>query len=509
MKILQRNITVYAELAFSRVVDSHQRCPGILREVFAELREVVQKYFPGRDDVARLALSSFLIMRFFAAAILNPKLFSLKRDTPDADVSRTLVLVSKILQRLANCVVSAHPLTTKEQWLSPVLLRFLDDAHKTAMINFLDGISTDNSFLNDENASPDGGNNPPSLLKHGHMIERRIGLDKKRSLKNFILKKNRYVTLTENQLSWQKAKDTPSLSSPSEMSSDDLQKGFPLSDITSVSPLPEQKHCFRVSTQTNEVHFQANTASEMNEWVILIQKQQRRQIMLLNRPSSDQSQILSSPAADVDMEREMQIIHSYFCEHSPTFEQWRHTLVQNKEAFKRQLQPISAISMIRDESPRSSNAGVVTLPLEKMFENSATTDEEREFCLSSLHETLTSVINAIQQVEQAHHSAKDVSYQMELQGMHTKHVEMCENSLHPLSPGKDQDNADFSNLIPSVISGQKLIDNENYLHLRQRKRIKTSSSSHPIPATALFLPTSTINENRKQLELSSLKTTKI
>jgi hypothetical protein len=79
---LQRNITVYAELAFSRVVDSFKRCPQALRELFAELRNVVEQYFPGREDVARLALSSFLIMRFFAAAILNPKLFALKLETP-------------------------------------------------------------------------------------------------------------------------------------------------------------------------------------------------------------------------------------------------------------------------------------------------------------------------------------------------------------------------------------------------------------------------------------------
>jgi len=89
--IFQRNITVYAELAFSRVVDSCRRCPQALRELFAELRSVVEHFFPGREDVARLALSSFLIMRFFAAAILNPKLFALKLETPDVDVSRTLV----------------------------------------------------------------------------------------------------------------------------------------------------------------------------------------------------------------------------------------------------------------------------------------------------------------------------------------------------------------------------------------------------------------------------------
>ena len=43
-----RNITVYAELAFSRVIDSHHRCPHVLREVFAELRDVCITLFFGK-----------------------------------------------------------------------------------------------------------------------------------------------------------------------------------------------------------------------------------------------------------------------------------------------------------------------------------------------------------------------------------------------------------------------------------------------------------------------------
>lgn len=87
------------------------------------------------------------------------------------DVSRTLVLVSKILQRLANCVVSANPLVIKEQWLTPVLTRFLDDAHKTAMINFLDGISSQNfNSSNSENYAPMVQQKTPVLLKYGFVL---------------------------------------------------------------------------------------------------------------------------------------------------------------------------------------------------------------------------------------------------------------------------------------------------------------------------------------------------
>ncbi|KAL7074397.1 hypothetical protein ACQ4LE_006901 [Meloidogyne hapla] len=164
------SITVYAELAFSRVVDSSQRCPPALRQLFAELRDVVEQFFPGRDgkNVGRLALSSFLILRFFAAAILNPKLFALKMATPDVNVSRTLVLVSKILQRIANCVVSANPPTIKEQWLAPVMDQFSDEAHNKAMTDFLDEIST--SFTGTEDCG-DNANSGDAVLNDESQVD--------------------------------------------------------------------------------------------------------------------------------------------------------------------------------------------------------------------------------------------------------------------------------------------------------------------------------------------------
>lgn len=56
-------------------------------------------------------------------------------------MSRTLALVSKILQRLSNCVVSAQPLTIKEQWMADIFERFTDEKHRLAMVKFLDRIS--------------------------------------------------------------------------------------------------------------------------------------------------------------------------------------------------------------------------------------------------------------------------------------------------------------------------------------------------------------------------------
>jgi hypothetical protein len=91
------------------------------------------------------------------------------------------------------------------------------------------------------------------------MVERRSGSDKKRSFKNLIHQKRRYVTLTENELAWQKVK---------EPSNDDVEpKGsFAVADIRSVTPLPESKNSFCVGTLNAEVHFQASNTVEMNDW---------------------------------------------------------------------------------------------------------------------------------------------------------------------------------------------------------------------------------------------------
>uniref|UniRef100_A0A914IEN6 Ras GTPase-activating protein n=1 Tax=Globodera rostochiensis TaxID=31243 RepID=A0A914IEN6_GLORO len=315
-----RNITTYAELAFDQVVSSLHQCPKALRELFAELRSVVEEVYPNRQDVARLAVSSFLIMRFFAAAILNPKLFALKLETPDVEVSRTLVLVSKILQRISNCVVSVHPLTNKEQWLTPVLQRF-SDRDKIAMIQFLDRVSrkepdemsqpSEINFVNNENISPVSSSfYETTVLKSGYLIERRCRPVKKSSFKNLIHPKRRFVLLTDASLIWHKnAKDGPA-SSTSSLMSNSLYSDF----NASAEQQKNAKNAFRVTTMNTEVHFQANSETELNEWIILIQKQQRRQLMVLNR-SDLNSQVQLQMGAEIDLARELHVIHTNLASH--------------------------------------------------------------------------------------------------------------------------------------------------------------------------------------------------
>jgi hypothetical protein len=89
------------------------------------------------------------------------------------------------------------------------------------------------------------------------MVERRSGPEKRRSIKNLIHKKSRYVMLTEKELTWQKKESSGEMAT---------RRAFPLDEITSVNVLTDAKNAFRVSTQTGEVHFQASSQAEMNEW---------------------------------------------------------------------------------------------------------------------------------------------------------------------------------------------------------------------------------------------------
>ncbi|OZC10228.1 PH domain protein [Onchocerca flexuosa] len=295
------NLIVYGEIAFSRVVDSSHRCPLVLREMFSDLRELAAQHFPGREDIQRLILSSFIIMRFFAAALMNPKSFGLKRDQPEGVVCRTLVLLSKILQRLSNCVVSANSLTEKEPWLSSVLERFTDEQHKLAMLKFLNTISMKETTadINGENLS---------VVRDGFFIERKTR-EKRRILKNLVNQKRRYVVLTENEICWQKTK------------ADAEPKGrMRLQEVNQIEPVVDAKNVFKIASSDCEIQFQAPSTVEMNEWIVQIQKQRKRQLMIALRTNE------SNDAFEIDTERELEAIHAIIYENAETLKQWKNIL---------------------------------------------------------------------------------------------------------------------------------------------------------------------------------------
>ncbi|XP_065820428.1 rasGAP-activating-like protein 1 isoform X2 [Labrus bergylta] len=110
----------YLASIIESIVGSVDQCPPVMRVTFKQLHKRVEEQFaePENEDVKYLAISGFFFLRFFAPAILTPKLFQLRDQHADTRTSRTLLLLAKALQSVGNLGLQlGHG---KEQWMAPL-----------------------------------------------------------------------------------------------------------------------------------------------------------------------------------------------------------------------------------------------------------------------------------------------------------------------------------------------------------------------------------------------------
>jgi hypothetical protein len=111
LKKHQKRLLGWVDLFWNAIQSSADKIPSNFRETMQSIREMVTKSFLGRttkpgasnNQVQFSAVSGFIFLRFFCPAILNPKLFGLWPEiSENSFVTRTLTLVAKVLQNLAN-----------------------------------------------------------------------------------------------------------------------------------------------------------------------------------------------------------------------------------------------------------------------------------------------------------------------------------------------------------------------------------------------------------------------
>ncbi|XP_046555500.1 ras GTPase-activating protein 3-like [Haliotis rubra] len=137
------NLKGYVVSIVEAITGSALVCPTIMREVFHSVKEAAMTHYDGSPTIKYRVVSSFVFLRFFAPAILGPKLFDLRSDTADMLVHRTLTLVSKVIQGLVNLISSnSVPFNLKEEYMVPVFDCLSEDTHMDAVRMFLDIVSS-------------------------------------------------------------------------------------------------------------------------------------------------------------------------------------------------------------------------------------------------------------------------------------------------------------------------------------------------------------------------------
>nr|XP_023415256.1 rasGAP-activating-like protein 1 isoform X1 [Loxodonta africana]XP_023415257.1 rasGAP-activating-like protein 1 isoform X1 [Loxodonta africana] len=256
-------LTGYLGPIMDAIVGSVERCPPAMRLAFKQLRRRVEEHFPQaeHEDLKYLAISGFLFLRFFAPAILTPKLFDLRDQHADPQTSRSLVLLAKAVQSIGN--LGQQLGQGKELWMAPLHPFLLQSI--LGVRDFLD------QLVDVEGEGEAGGSAralvPPSVtIREGYLLKRK---EEPASLATRFAFKKRYFWLSGETLSYSKTPEWQKRSS------------IPVSHIRAVERVDESAfqlpQVMQVVTQDgagplHTTYLQCKNVSELNQWLSALRK---------------------------------------------------------------------------------------------------------------------------------------------------------------------------------------------------------------------------------------------
>ncbi|TFK30445.1 GTPase activating protein [Coprinopsis marcescibilis] len=162
-------------------------CPNELRRLFRTIRKLVEDRCRTTDgsadlqrDLPKQSVSAFIFLRFIVPAILHPHLFGLCPGLPPEPVQRSLTLIAKVIQSLANLNASSQ----KESFMRGIK-DFLANSLE-AMVDYIASVSTP---LDDTYSSN------PVLANSRHNRLRIVNSLRQRSMQMPVLDKESIPTL--------------------------------------------------------------------------------------------------------------------------------------------------------------------------------------------------------------------------------------------------------------------------------------------------------------------------
>ncbi|SPP85358.1 GTPase-activating protein isoform X2 [Drosophila guanche] len=258
------NLKDYVERVFQAITKSADRCPKVLCQIFHDLRECAGKHFPSNREVRYSVVSGFIFLRFFAPAILGPKLFDLTTERLDPQTNRTLTLISKTIQSLGNLVSSrSSQQPCKEEYTGELYKKFCTEQHVDAVKHFLEVISTPSQTASSSGIHPAASAAPlePVLLKEGMMTKYPTSSKRWSVVRQST---QRYFRLTTHTLSYAKSKGKTPICD------------IPLQEIGSVEQLKDKsfkmQNCFKIVHKDRSLIVQTTNCVEEREWFDLLHK---------------------------------------------------------------------------------------------------------------------------------------------------------------------------------------------------------------------------------------------